>query len=224
MVAEEQRFPTKEAACRACADFISHHLREGITARGHASAALSGGRTAATVFDSLARADLDWTRVTLTLIDDRWVPIDHADSNEGLVKRYLPDVPFVSLKTPDAEPKHGLDAVATRLAEAFPGPFDCVYLGMGADGHIASLFPDDPTWEGKVGPDEPSVHAVAAINDRQPRISLMPARLFKARSLVLLSGGADKLAAWERAKGEGPIAQLPVRLALKEPMTALLYD
>ncbi|TAM09084.1 MAG: 6-phosphogluconolactonase, partial [Rhodanobacter sp.] len=138
-------FTQAAAQASALAERVAAQLRDGIAARGRALVAVSGGTTPAAFFAELARQVLDWARVTVTLVDERWVPDTDPRSNAKLVKETLLQGPaaaatFVPLYTGAATPEAGLADAATRIA-ALPLPFDAVLLGMGDDGHTASFFP-----------------------------------------------------------------------------------
>jgi len=120
-------------------------LKETINKRGRASMAVSGGSTPKTLFEKLSSLNLDWSKVDLTLVDDRWVDTDNKDSNELLVKTHLiknkaEKVNFISLKNDAKSAKEGV-SMSEEALKSFSMPFDIVILGMGEDGHTASLFP-----------------------------------------------------------------------------------
>lgn len=106
--------------------------------------ALSGGDTAERAYRHLAGfPDLGWARMTVLLSDERWVPVTHPDSNEGMARRVLLDPLGVedvrSMREAGADPQQAADAY-DRLVRSLP-TIDLLHLGMGADGHTASLFP-----------------------------------------------------------------------------------
>ena len=123
---------------------IAEIINEAIQQNGRASMAVSGGSTPKPLFEELSLLDLDWPKVDLTLVDDRWVDADHKDSNELLVKthfikNYAERVNFVPLKNDEDTAKKGVP-LAKEALKNFTMPFDIVILGMGADGHTLSLI------------------------------------------------------------------------------------
>ena len=137
-------FPDRESLDEALAAYVVSRLQQGITERGTAHLVVSGGSTPINLFSILADADVEWGRVVVLLADERWVQVDHEDSNERLVRQTLltgkaKSAQFWSLlPSPDDEITNisGL----TSLLRSLPR-FDVVLLGMGEDAHTASLFP-----------------------------------------------------------------------------------
>ena len=203
-------------------DDISTSLRKGISKRGHATLAVSGGRTPEHIFPPLAQVALDWSRVSITLADERWVDPDHSDSNEALARKLLLQGPaaaarFVGLKTSHVDPFDGLDDCSKSL-EMLNWPLDAVFLGMGEDGHIASLFPGPGD-----GTDAPGrALAVAASETRKPRMSLTPAALLDSRIIYLVITGREKRLVFDRALEPGPVSELPVRLIIHQQQVPLV--
>ena len=220
-------FGDRMTASEAVADWIARSLVEALGGHESASFVVSGGSTPVHTFGALAQTPLDWSRVSVFLSDERCVPPDHADSNEAMVRRTL-----VTGEAARAEVvpvyREGLDvdgmceALDRRLA-AEPAPFASVLLGMGADGHFASLFPDFGELE--AGLALPGAHRCLPVQTAaspHPRISLTLDTLVKTRSLVLLAFGEAKRSVLEdAAEGRGgyPVqallgqVQTPVRIA-----------
>ena len=177
---------------------VAERLREGIEARGSASLAVSGGSTPPPMFDALAREPLDWSRVGVTLADERAVGLDDPASNEAMVRERLlvheaAPARMVGLHRPDGD----LVRVAGALG-ALARPFDVVILGMGGDGHTASLFPDAPELEAGLGSAE-TVLAMHPTSAEQARTPLTRHALLEARELLLHVTGAAKRAVLEGA-------------------------
>ena len=143
-MSEWYTFDDRETLDQALAEHVTSKLAQGISARGVAHLVVSGGSTPAALFSLLADADLAWQHVVVMLADDRWVPADHEDSNERLVRETLltgraKQAEFLSLlPTPDDEVAN-LAGLSTLLRSV--SRFDVVLLGMGEDAHTASLFP-----------------------------------------------------------------------------------
>lgn len=216
--------PDAKALAHDLSDFVAAHLRAGLDQRHEALLVVSGGSTPLPFFEALSQVDLDWSRVTVTLADERWVAPDHADSNERLVRAHLLQGPasrarFVPLKSGQATVLNGLDEVEARL-EALPWPADVVVLGMGADAHTASLFPHAP--ELGVALDEDRRQRCLAVaapplpNVPVDRISLSKAALLDARHLVVHVTGQAKRALLQQAKLDGPQESMPIRLAWQQ--------
>ncbi|MFC1660542.1 6-phosphogluconolactonase [Gemmatimonadota bacterium] len=224
MPVEERRFPSVEAAAQALADDLAETMREAIAIRGCGLLAVSGGRTPRHVFRRLVDADVTWDCVTLTLTDDRWVPPGHPESNEGLVRTHLLQGPpasatLVPLFGGEASPEAGQAACERRL-DTLVLPFDAVYLGMGPDGHFASLFPGEPAVDVR----DCRCIAIPGKGSRLPRMSLTAATLLAARRLFLLFGGSEKGATYLEAMQPGSHHDIPLRMVLSQenvPVTVL---
>ncbi|WP_374356647.1 6-phosphogluconolactonase [Chitinimonas sp.] len=196
---------------------IAASLEQAIAERGAASLAVSGGKTPIGMFQQLRQMRLDWDKVWITLVDDRWLPVDHPDSNERLVREHLlkyqvAAAHFVSLKSADATPEAGVAEVEARL-RAIPQPFDVLMLGMGEDGHTASLFPCSFEVGAATAPDNPALlAAVNPVSAPYPRISLTLPAIAQARKLLLHLAGANKKTVFQAAMDSSgprlPIAQV----------------
>src|SRR5882762_6318453 len=206
--------PSLQAAVLAAA--IAAQLRAALVRRGAASLVVSGGRTPVLMFAHLARHALDWPRVHITLADERWVGSDDAASNEGLVRATLlrgaaAQARFQGLKNAAVTPAAGA-VQAWEALSALPRPFDVVVLGMGEDGHTASLFPGDPQLAAALDASAPpgclEMHSPAA---PQLRLSLNLAALLDARRIFIQILGAQKWQVYQRARAAGEEAELPIR-------------
>lgn len=217
----EHRFPDRQALAAALAGELKVDLEEAITARGAASLVVSGGRTPARLFTQLAAEKIDWTQTWVTLADERWVETTSEDSNERFVREKLlvgaaASAHFVGLKNPAPTPEAGADW-ASRALTRVPHPFDVVVLGMGDDGHTASLFPGSMALARALDPTAPpACIAVNALAAPHARVSLNLAALLDARRIVLHIEGDAKWAVYQRARAAGTAAELPVRAILQQ--------
>jgi 6-phosphogluconolactonase len=211
------------ALAAAAAGHLRRLLADAIATRGAAWLALAGGRTPRVVYEHLAGDGdpaIDWSRVHVAFGDERLVPPDHADSNYGMARAALFDrvaIPAAQIHRIEGERPAAAEAAAAyhaALSRAFalePGAwpvFDVVLLGVGADGHTASLFPGTAALQVA----DRLAAAAEAPSAPTARVTLTYPVLNAARAVILLVGGADKAGAVARAFDDAvPIAECPVR-------------
>ncbi|MCB1054808.1 MAG: 6-phosphogluconolactonase [Acidobacteria bacterium] len=220
MAVVEHRYPDPESLGHALAERLGRDLGAAVADRGRASLVVSGGTTPLPLFRALAGLELPWNRVTVTLADERWVAPTDPASNERLVRETLLEgraaaARFVGLKTRDRTPETAVAACEAALAE-ISRPFDAVVLGMGSDGHTASLFPGAP--ELAQGLDPASGRRCVAVHpggELPPRMSLTLPALVDSRSLHLHFTGDAKLEVYRRALEDGPVEEMPIRGVLR---------
>jgi len=219
-------FADANAMISSLADEIVARLKEGIAERGSASIAVSGGTTPGALFDVLCQRDAPWDKVWITLSDERWIAPDQDGSNEHLARTRLlrgkaAAAHFVGLKTGDATPDAGATKADAAIA-ALPRPFDVMLLGMGDDGHTASLYPRAPELTAALDTNKPAlVHAVhakdaAATGDR---MTLTLRAILDARWITLLIKGDAKMKTYRTAESGRDVAQMPVRAILGQSST-----
>lgn len=208
---EEHFFDDRDELIQTLAARCEAQLLHAIDQRGKASLLVSGGSTPAPLYRELSHRMLDWSRVGVGLVDERWVNADHSASNERFIREHLlfnkaRDAAFYPMKQNGSSAQAAAADVAELYQSKLSWPADLVILGMGADGHTASLFPRAEGLEQGLNPDNPSV--CCAINAiRSPvtgeyteRLSLTYATLCRAKELVLLITGSEKLAVYQAAK------------------------
>lgn len=217
----EHRFPEPTALAHALSGEIRTDLDEALAARKAASLVLSGGRTPLKLFHQLRKEAIEWKNIWVTLADERWVETTADASNEKLLRDHLlcddaAAARFVGLKNPAPTPEAGAEW-SWRALSRVPRPFDVVVLGMGDDGHTASLFPGSlalaRALDVSVGPGCVAVNALAAPH---ARMSLNLAALLDARRIILHIEGDAKWQVYQRARVPGSAAELPVRAILHQ--------
>ena len=207
-----------EQLAAALAERIIAILADAVQSKGKASLVVSGGRTPKRLFEILSGRDLDWEKVSITLADDRLVASGHDDLNAKLVRTHLlkdkaARAKFYPLWDGVGEPAN----IAANALNNFKGPFDVLLLGMGDDGHTASLFPEAPGLEAALDiANAEALLILAATPTRQPRVSLTLSRLVHSGHILLAFDGKSKREVYERALSQGPIAELPVRGVLRQ--------
>ncbi|MDK1378043.1 MULTISPECIES: 6-phosphogluconolactonase [unclassified Sinorhizobium] len=219
-------FETGTALAEGLADAVSAKLAAAIEARGAASIAVSGGSTPKAFFQALSQRELDWTKVTVTLVDERFVPPENERSNHGLVAanllqnkakaaKFLP-LYHAAATAEDAAVK------ASRAAAAVGAPFDVVVLGMGTDGHTASFFPGGTRLKEAIDPATPrGVITMEADGAGEPRLTFTFSSLDDAGLLVLHIEGDGKKEVLARAEAPGDEAEMPIRAMLRRATSPL---
>lgn len=215
---EERRQPDRASLAEALAAELAASARDGVRRRGRARLVLAGGGTPAPAYRRLARQPLDWAAVTAMPGDERCVPPDDPASNEGMLRRELAReaaqaVRIRGLRGCDPQ---ALAALETELA-ALGGPSDYVLLGMGLDGHTASLFPDAPELADALAP--PPGRCAALVHPASAdtaRVTLTLPALLDTRAIGLLFAGDDKRAVYEHALAGDDAMEMPVRAVLHQ--------
>jgi 6-phosphogluconolactonase len=199
---------------------VERVLSDAIAEKGRASWAVSGGSTPAPLFEAMQNSDLTWGNVDVALVDERWVEKGHPRSNEAFVERHLKAgkasvVQVTGMKT---EHKTAVEAVKdlNKRYEPFT-PFDSILLGVGPDGHTASLFPDALGLEAAF--DLSSAPNCVALTAKQSpvtgeeveRMSLSASAIAQSKHVVVMITGAEKkqvLEAALEAESELPVGRL----------------
>lgn len=221
MPVREESFTDRDTLAAALAARLVAILRQAIAQEGSASLVVPGGTTPVAVFKHLAASDLAWENVNVIPCDERWVAPDHADSNEGLIRRHLltgkADAARVfALYRPLPTPDDALPDV-TRALKAIKRPFDVVFLGMGEDGHFASLFPGRAeTTPGLALDNASDLMTLQEPAKGHPRIGLTLRSLTDAKHLILAVPGEQKRVVLAQAKANINDDRLPVAALLRQ--------
>jgi 6-phosphogluconolactonase len=213
-------FATGAELAPAFAAWTADILAAAIAARGVALLIVSGGSTPKRYFQSLSSRPIDWSRVAVTLADERRVPDDSPRSNARLVREtLLQGLAAKAAFSPLADSRLAADkelAGASARVARLQLPADLVVLGMGDDGHTASWFPRaDGLAEAIDLAARAPVAAIAAPDGLEPRLTLTGRVILRARNIALQIEGPDKAATLTRALAEGPVADMPIRAVLR---------
>lgn len=203
-------------------------LSEGIKQNGRASLVVSGGRTPKAMFNALSDIDLDWSKVDITLADERWVDQQDDASNEKMVRGNLlinkaAKANFVGLKNANADAKDGVAECTSKL-ESIQTPFDVLILGMGEDGHTASLFPCSEQIH--TGLDLGSGNKYLAVQPTtapNQRMSLTLPALLNSKNIFLHLTGDSKRTVLADAMAGDDETQMPIRAVLNRADVELVW-
>ena len=210
----DHRFATRQAASEAAADRVAELLGHRLAHQPLASAVVCGGTTPTECFEALSQYSLDWDRVRFSLSDERWVPNDHEDSNEKLIRDSLL---VGKAELAELQPVYAADttpqARCDELQDTLPVlPFSFSLIGMGVDGHFASLFPDADNLDLGLSTESDRLYVpVDTAASPHTRVSMTLAGISRADEVVLLIFGDDKLEIYQRAMKESngfPVSRL----------------
>lgn len=219
MAPVQKNFDTPSSLVDELSQHISDILLQAIDDRGRASMAVSGGSTPGALFRVLSRLEIPWSQVIVSLVDERWVEESHPDSNAALVRRTLlqnraSSATFVTMKTQHADAFAAQCTVQYEL-ETRVLPLDLVLLGMGNDGHTASLFPDAEGLTEALDTTESALcHGIAVEGMPYTRMTLTLKAILGARYRILQIQGEAKKKTLLSALQPGPIIKMPVRALL----------
>lgn len=215
-MSEWRPFTERDALDQALAEAVVTRLGEGIEARGSAYLVVSGGSTPVNLFSLLARAPIDWSRVTVMLADERWVSTGHEDSNERLVRHALltaqaTTAAFLSLVAVPDDALANLSLLSEQLS-VIP-QFDVVLLGMGEDAHTASLFPCAPELNTGLTTQDDVLITYPKYAPYQ-RVTLSKQRLLNTRCGMIHIVGEKKKAVFDAAVESGNELTHPINAVL----------
>ncbi|MBB4210802.1 6-phosphogluconolactonase [Rhodothalassium salexigens DSM 2132] len=225
MAAARRQFASRKDLFQTLRETVLDRLRHRLDADGRASLVCAGGSTPRMLYPKLSDAKIDWANVWVTVSDERLVPAHHDASNEKMVRlRLLQDraseAQFVPLISTERHPRDAEQAVEAGLA-TMPQPFAVTLLGMGTDGHTASLFPGDPDL--KRGLDPETEHNVKAVILKTPpadapfpRITMTARALLNSDLVIVLIVGEDKRAVIDRAIAGEAVDEMPIRAILHQ--------
>jgi 6-phosphogluconolactonase len=221
-------FENPDPLTSAFAEDLVSILKTGIKTRGRASLIVSGGRTPLALFKQLSDTDLEWDKVDVTLADERWVNEDHDASNTSLVKNNLiqnkaATARFVELKSDVEDANEGVN-IAERNLASMSQPFDALILGMGEDGHTASLFPcSEQVNDGLDMSSGRTCIAVQPTTAPHQRISLTLPALLNSRHIFLHLTGEKKKQVLLDAIENATEAQKPITAVVNRAPVTLMW-
>lgn len=228
MSIERRSFADKLTLAKELADNVAEHIKAAIAANGVAAIAVSGGSTPGRFFAALGKhKDIDWSKVIVTLVDERWVDDTNDRSNAMLVNEKMLQGPaavarFFPLYSGGDAPDAAAIARTNVLLAELPQTFAAVILGMGTDGHTASFFPGGDTLSEALSAAGPAV-AIRAPGAAEPRVTLTLPRLLDADGLYLHIEGEEKTGVLDTALSEGPVEDMPIRAVLRSGQPVTVY-
>ncbi len=196
-------------------------LSEGIEKNGRASLAVSGGSTPVQLFETLSLIDLPWKNIDICLVDERWLEPDEEDSNEHLVRTHLlqnkaKDACFTGMWN-GAETATEGEAECSKRLQQIHRPFDVLLLGMGGDGHTASLFPGAVKLAQATDMNSGKIcMGIAPLTAPHERMTLTLPTILDAKQIFLHITGQKKKDVLEQALAEGPMEEMPIRFFLQK--------
>jgi 6-phosphogluconolactonase len=215
----ESRFDRADELILALANFIENELKQAVADRGSASLVVSGGNTPRPLLETLSQRSLPWDKITITLADERWVELSSDASNEAMIRKTLLQGPaaeatFIPLKNSAETAAEGQEMCQETFVN-MTEPFDLVILGMGDDGHTASLFPGV---SGSALDDSSVALCESIIPPEAPheRMTLTARALLNSRKLILHIVGDSKWQVYQNALSAGTADQMPIRIALHQ--------
>ncbi|MBL4696557.1 MAG: 6-phosphogluconolactonase [Rhizobiaceae bacterium] len=217
----------RELLAKSLTDQIEAELRLAIELKGKASLAVSGGSTPVLFFKTLSQRPLDWEKITITLVDERWVDDSEDRSNAKLVKDFLlQNLAAVAKFQPLYQPGMEAEAAIATIEAAIEPllPFDALVLGMGEDGHTASFFPNGDKLEAATDLNtKATISTMRAQAAGEVRVTLTLPAILSANFLAIHLEGGKKQQVMAKALIEGPANELPIRHVLRNYQDVELF-
>jgi len=219
MMNDFKSFDSKESLVEELSLNIIKLLKEAIIKNGRASLLVSGGNTPKALFQKLSTMDFPWEQVTISLVDDRWLPSSHKDSNELLIKENLlknkaSKAKFVGMYI-ENKTAFESDTQCSNLYKEKVYPFDVIILGMGNDSHTASLFPNNKKLERAYDLENKNL-CISIKPETAPyeRMSLTLRGILSAKNIILHIEGEEKLKVYKKALNSNDIFETPISAVL----------
>lgn len=200
---------------------ITSRLTAAIARNGQASLAVSGGSTPVPLFARLSTIDIPWQDIAVTLVDERWVATSDTDSNEHLVRTHLLQnraaaAVFTGMKNPAKTASNG-EAECTRDINKIHRPFDVLILGLGNDGHTASLFPGAEKLPQATEMNSGKICiGITPVTAPHERMTLTLPAILDSKKIFLHITGEAKKEVLEQALTEGAAEEMPIRFVLRQ--------
>ncbi|GAA5144042.1 6-phosphogluconolactonase [Thalassotalea piscium] len=213
-------FKQRESLDQALASKVADILVEAVKSKGKASIAVSGGSTPKGFFKALSQIDLPWANITITLADERWVAFDSADSNtrlvhENLLQNKAVAANFFHLKQDNILSEETLADLNVAAASMLL-PLDVLILGMGEDGHTASLFPCSDQIDECFSTSAPLLRVLPKTAPNE-RISFSFLSLKESKNIFLHISGTGKKVVLNKALADTNIKEMPIRAFIQDP-------
>ena len=219
-----KKSPDRKSLAAKLSARIAKLLTAGIKHNGRASLAVSGGSTPVELFERLSELDIPWQEVIITLVDERWVEPTAADSNEHLVRTHLLQnraaaATFIGMKNSAVTTGAGEQECEQQLQQV-PRPFDVLILGMGSDGHTASLFPGaEKLTRATDMTSGRTCMGIAPITAPHERMTLTLPAILDSGQIYLHISGQEKNDVLQNALAEGLVEEMPIRFILRQQTT-----
>lgn len=223
----EYKFNDRETLIESLSQDIIAKLENAILKNGKASLLVSGGSTPKPLFEKLSLIDISWNKVSIALCDERWVSSEHKDSNEKFVKDYLlvnnaKEAKFVPMYQNDIEIEDA-QIVCSDMYKKELFPFDVLILGMGADGHTASLFPNNIKLEESFETEEKLCICMTPDDAPHNRMSLTKKAILSANNIYLHFEGEEKQAVYKKVIDGIDSYDMPIASILNDKKKVEVY-
>ena len=226
MALTEHFFDNREALFESLTALCELTLEQACNDTGRATFMASGGSTPAPLYQALSQASLPWSQIDVALVDERWVEPQNPSSNqtfieESLLQNKAAQAPYTVMKNAAATAKDGLAQTSANYGQ-LSSPWDVTILGMGGDGHTASIFPNCDGIEQVLDANSDELVQTIIANrsevtgDNLERITLSLAGLLKSRQLILLITGDAKRTVYQQALENTDHRKMPVSAILQQ--------